>query len=224
MANYEHYKIFCKIVECKSISKAAEKLYVSQPAVSFAVKQLETSLNTKLFFRTRRGVNLTAEGKILYEHVKQGCEIIYMGEKKLQDFKKPEMGEINIGIADIGLYFYLVPFIEKLRSTSFLFEINLSSAQMPEILKNIKEDLLDFGMVFEPFDEEYMHNSDFKFTPLNSFWDTFEDFASDKPHIKEDLQKINFSPELKALQAYIITAAAPPLSPAAEKFLEFMSR
>ncbi len=53
------YKIFLSVAECKSISKAAALLYLSQPAVSISIKKLEESLNTTLFIRKPNGVALT---------------------------------------------------------------------------------------------------------------------------------------------------------------------
>ncbi len=56
------YKVFFVVANCKNISRAAEVLFVSQPAVSKSIKTLETSLNVNLFSRSSKGVNLTPEG------------------------------------------------------------------------------------------------------------------------------------------------------------------
>jgi DNA-binding transcriptional LysR family regulator len=165
MANYEHYKIFCKIVECQSISKAAEKLYVSQPAISLAIKQLESSLNVKLFFRTQRGVNLTTEGKVLYDYVKQGCNIIRAGEEKLKEFDTLETGEISVGASDMTLRFFLLPFMEKFRNDFPSLKIKITNSPTPETLQHLKEGTIDFGVVSEPFDKD-KDNSNFNFKPV----------------------------------------------------------
>lgn len=62
MENYDNlakYKIFLSVAENKSISKAASQLYISQPAVSITIRKLEESLNTTLFIRKSKGVELT---------------------------------------------------------------------------------------------------------------------------------------------------------------------
>ena len=64
--NYESYKIFYHVALNQSISKAADKLLISQPAVSYQIKVLEEQLGITLFVRTKKGVTLTDEGKILY--------------------------------------------------------------------------------------------------------------------------------------------------------------
>lgn len=168
MANYEHYKIFCKIVECQSISKAANQLYVSQPAVSLAIKQLETTLNVKLFFRTQRGVTMTTEGRMLYNYVKQGCNIINSGEEKLKELSALQAGEINIGASDMTLKFFLLPFIEKFHRDFPLVKIKITNATTPETLQHLKEGLIDFGVVSEPVD---LKSSSFKFKSVKSVRD-----------------------------------------------------
>ena len=168
MANYEHYKIFCKIVECQSISKAANQLYVSQPAVSLAIKQLENSLNAKLFFRTQKGVTLTTEGSMLYSYVKQGCTLINVGEEKLKELNALQAGEISIGASDMTLRFFLLPFIEKFHKNFPLVKIKITNAPTPETLQDLKEGLIDFGAVSEPVD---YNNPNFNFKSVKSVKD-----------------------------------------------------
>ena len=61
--NLTKYKIFLSAAENKSISKAAASLYISQPAVSITIKKLEKNLNTTLFVRRSKGVDLTEKGR-----------------------------------------------------------------------------------------------------------------------------------------------------------------
>ena len=194
MANYEHYKIFCKIVECQSISKAANQLYVSQPAVSLAIKQLETSLGAKLFFRTQKGVTLTTEGSMLYNYVKQGCTLINVGEEKLKELSALQAGEISIGASDMTLRFFLLPLIEKFHRNFPLVKIKITNAPTPETLQHLKEGLIDFGAVSEPVE----NNPNFNFKSVKSVKDilvagnNFKELQ-DKPKIQvKELQKYPF--------------------------------
>ena len=83
--NLEYYKIFYYVSKYNSISLAAEALSISQPAVSQAVKHLESDLSCALFVRTSKGVRLTKEGGLLAEYVRKGYETILTGEKKLSE-------------------------------------------------------------------------------------------------------------------------------------------
>ena len=78
------YKIFYEVARCGNISKAARELYISQPAISKAVSKLEENLGTRLFSRNSRGVLLTREGEILYQHISTAFEAINKGEKELK--------------------------------------------------------------------------------------------------------------------------------------------
>ena len=69
--NFELYKVFYEVANTKSISKGAEKLLVSQPAVTQSIQTLENELGGKLFVRTPKGVVLTNEGQIFYDYIKE---------------------------------------------------------------------------------------------------------------------------------------------------------
>ena len=153
MANYEHYKVFCKIAECKSISKAAEQLFVSQPAVSLAIKQLENDINTKLFYRTQKGVSLTVEGELLYSYVKQGCSIINIGEEKLKEIGKLQSGEIRVGASDMTLKYFILPYIEKFHRDYPQIKIKITNAPTPTTIKHMREGLIDFGVISGPVEQ-----------------------------------------------------------------------
>jgi DNA-binding transcriptional LysR family regulator len=72
MVNLELYRVFYTVAKCGSLTKAAEELYISQPAVSQAIKQLETQLGGKLFNRTHKGMELSdAGGKQIFATVEK---------------------------------------------------------------------------------------------------------------------------------------------------------
>lgn len=109
ISNLEYYKVFYFAACCGSLTQAALKLSVSQPAVSQSLRQLEEALDTKLFVRSCRGIRLTQEGEELFSHVKKSYEEIELGEKKLLEIKNLERGELRIGASDMTLRFYLLP-------------------------------------------------------------------------------------------------------------------
>ena len=67
--NFEYYKIFYYVAKYHNFTKAAQALNNSQPNITRAMNCLEQQLNTTLFIRTNRGVQLTPEGERLYNHV-----------------------------------------------------------------------------------------------------------------------------------------------------------
>ena len=94
--NFELYKVFYCVANAKSISKGAEELMISQPAVTQSIKTLEDELNGKLFIRTQKGVTLTHEGEILYNYVKEGMNYFINGKNKFDALKELDEGIINI--------------------------------------------------------------------------------------------------------------------------------
>ncbi len=90
------YKIFYTVAQTKSISKAAELLYVSQPAISYNIKVLEEGLGGKLFNRNSKGVTLTPEAEKLYNSVRECYKTLLIGEKNFIEDKKLINGVLNI--------------------------------------------------------------------------------------------------------------------------------
>ena len=83
--NFEYYKIFYVIAKNKNITKAANELNISQPAISRMLKTMEDQMNTKLFIRQSKGVFLTQEGKELYRLIGENISGIIKAEN---DFTK----------------------------------------------------------------------------------------------------------------------------------------
>ena len=112
-ANLEYYRVFYYVARCSSVTKAAEALSLSQPAVSQSIRQLEKALGSSLFVRSARGISLTAEGKILYEYVEKGYSAFLAGETRMLQMQNLECGEITIGASDMTLRFFLLPYLER---------------------------------------------------------------------------------------------------------------
>lgn len=97
MANYNLYKTFIAVAETKNITKASELLYISQPALSFQIKQLEETVGGQLFMRKNKGVELTTLGKQLYDQVKVLISNLDRLESLGQRQKELEEGVLRIG-------------------------------------------------------------------------------------------------------------------------------
>lgn len=92
--NLSRYKIFLSVAECKSISKAAAQLYISQPAVSITIKKLEDYLHTTLFIRKSKGVELTENGRKLYENAKRALNRLIDTEDRLRFHQNTGAGSL----------------------------------------------------------------------------------------------------------------------------------
>ncbi|WP_313892749.1 LysR family transcriptional regulator [Psychrobacillus sp.] len=133
------YKVFCKVAKSESFSKAAKELYMTQPAVSQAIMQLEKELDTRLFIRTPRGVSLTDEGTLLFEYANSAINLLHVGEEKILEFKNLTAGELKIGVGDTISRYFLLPYLEQFRNKypNITFKIvNGTTVELCTILKS----------------------------------------------------------------------------------------
>ena len=150
----EYYRIFYYIGKYGSITAAAQKLSISQPAVSQGLKQLEEGIGAELFIRIPKGMRFTAEGEKLYAFIEKGSEAILQGEKCLKQMLNMEMGEIHIGASDMTLKYYLLPYLEQYHVRYPNIKIIVSNAPTPETLAYLRDGRIDFGVVSSPFKQE----------------------------------------------------------------------
>ena len=129
--NFELYKVFYEVANEKSISKGAEKLLISQPAVTQSIRTLEEQLGGKLFIRTPKGVVLTNEGEILYNYIKEGMNYFINGSNKFLSLKNLDSGVLNIGASTVI-------------SENILIDVlGLFHKKYPNVVINIYNDLTD---------------------------------------------------------------------------------
>ena len=155
--NLEYYKVFYYAAKLGNLTAAASELSVSQPAVSQALKQLESALGVRLFVRASKGIRLTPEGQALYEYASRGYEQFVLGEKNLASMLNLEYGELKIGASDMTLKYYLLPLLEKYHEQFPGIKVMVTNAPTPETLELLRSGKIDFGVVSTPFDEEKFH-------------------------------------------------------------------
>ena len=107
--NLELYKVFCEVVKYQNISKASEQMYISQSAVTQSIQKLENVLGGKLFYRSKNGVELTEEGKNLYEYIKDSIETMSNAENIFSNYVNLEKGKIRINGGNVLLYALVMP-------------------------------------------------------------------------------------------------------------------
>lgn len=153
--NLEYYKIFYHVAKLQSITLAANALFISQPAVSQSIKQLELALGSTLFIRTPKGVRFTPEGEMLFSYVSTGYENIKLGEDKLKKMLDLECGEVHIGASDMTLQFYLLPHLEAFHKLYPKIRVSVTNAPTPVTLDLLGAGKIDFGVVSSPLVQKY---------------------------------------------------------------------
>jgi DNA-binding transcriptional LysR family regulator len=148
--NYELYKVFYWAAKTGSLTQAAKALYLTQPSVSHAIKQLETSFGITLFYRNSKGVALTQEGAILYSYIEQSQILISLAEEKMAALKNLDSGELRIGGSDSLFKHYLLPYLEDFHQKHPGIKLHLNHGTTPEIIAFLKEGRIDMGVVRMP--------------------------------------------------------------------------
>ena len=92
MVNLELYKIFKIVADEENLTKASEKLHISQPAVTKHIKNLENELNVELFKRSKHGMILNENGKKLYLQIKDSIDILSKADLIFNMHKEIKLG------------------------------------------------------------------------------------------------------------------------------------
>lgn len=150
----ELYRVFYTVASCKNISKAAEQLYISQPAISKSIRKLEKALGVQLFVRSSRGVRLTGEGSLFFEHVSNAMTELAVGKNVLDKLKANEAGAVKISVSTTLCKHLLIPHLETYIEENPHIKIRILNRSTADTLKLIDEGVIDFGIVSEPFDPE----------------------------------------------------------------------
>ena len=147
------YKVFCQVGKSKSFSKASKELYMTQPAVSQAIMQLEGELDIRLFNRTSKGVTLTNEGSLLYEYVNSAINLINVGEKKILEFKDLTIGELKICVGDTISKYFLLPYLEEFHNRYPNLKFKIINGTTLELCALIKSGEIDIAICNLPIDD-----------------------------------------------------------------------
>jgi DNA-binding transcriptional LysR family regulator len=148
------YRIFCEVVRAGSISAAAKELYLTQPAVSMAIKQLENHLGKPLFNRSVKGMKPTAEGEVLHSYLEQAFALIASGEEKYRAMTDLREGEVKIGAGDTILSHYLLPYIGRFTEKHSDIVIKATNRTTVETVNMLKAGQVDAGFINLPLPEE----------------------------------------------------------------------
>ena len=155
--NLSSYRIFYTVANTGNISKAAKELYISQPAISKSIQKLEESVGCKLFSRSSRGVVLTDEGKLLYEHVSEAFETLTMGEEKLKRSIELGVGHLKIGVSFTLCKYLLLPYLKEFIRQNPHISISISCQSTNDTLKLLEDNKIDIGLIGKPENLKNIH-------------------------------------------------------------------
>ena len=155
--DYNKYKIFYVVAEVNSFSKAAEILHISQPAISYSIKELEYQLNTTLFIRENRKIKLTEDGEKLIYYLRKAFNDINMAERSIKEGNNDYQGTIKLGIYSHLSLVIMPTILEKFNKKYPNVKFEIFSSSSEELKEKLKTRELDFIITQYPL---LLDNSD----------------------------------------------------------------
>ncbi len=146
-------EVFCRIVELKSFSKAAEAVYLTQPTVSGHIKGLEEYVGLKLLDRLGREVVPTQAGELLYGYARQVIALRNQAVQALEEYKGSLKGQLTIGGSNIPGEYVLPALLGRFKARYPDISITLRIADSRDIARGVLEGTYELGAVGARFDD-----------------------------------------------------------------------
>lgn len=142
--NLNLYKTFYEVAKYGSISETAKKTFSSQPAISKAIKKLESDLGVQLFFRNLTGVELTEQGKELLFYIEKSYNNLIIAERNMLETKNLKRGRLSIGMpSNIGS-FYMFDKIIDFHNKFPNIEISIMTGGTSTLISLLESHKIDF--------------------------------------------------------------------------------
>ena len=175
----ELYKVFCEVVKHKNISRTAESMYLSQSAITQSIQKLESLLGGKVFYRSKTGVELTEEGRHIYEYIKDSIETMNNAENIFSKYINLEKGKVRIAGGNSLISSLILPpvisFIQKYPN----IDISIKSGLTDSLLQKLSNGELD--IVALNLQQKISANSNVEIIPLK---DSSYCFFASKNYLK----------------------------------------
>ena len=143
-----HIKYFLAVAEHQSFTRAAVSLYVSQPALSQQIKQLEESLETILFDRSGRQVKLTHAGEVYARYAHKALQDLEEGRRALHDVQNLSRGALRIAITPTFTTYLIGPLIKTFHNLYPNITLSIQEMSQEQMEKQLLDDEFDVGIAF----------------------------------------------------------------------------
>jgi DNA-binding transcriptional LysR family regulator len=155
--NFTHLFAFYEVARAGSVSGGAQRLHVSQPAVTREIRELEDRLGMILFDRLPRGVALTEAGKTLFDYADRIFSLADGAESQMKDLAGLGAGHLKIGASGtLGVYF--VPdLVARFNATYPRVAIELTVTNTERVESGLGDLTFTLGFIEGPFDDSVLH-------------------------------------------------------------------
>ena len=177
--NIKHLQALIAVAEAGSITRAADQIFIAQPALSQRLSALEDELAVKLYVRSRQGVQLTDVGQKLYAHAKH---IVKFSEEALSDIKSEEelpSGHVNIGCQSSLAKFLGPRIIEAVQEKYPKIVLSFLSGQSEELYKSLADSTIELGILHKDIyvcnESSVLHCEELFSTSTLQYFDLFKE-------------------------------------------------
>ena len=179
--NYNLYKSFLVVYETKNISRAADLLYISQPAVSHNIKELEKQLGIQLFYKKANGMSSTNEADILYKYISSAFNSIWKGELTISDMAGLKTGVVKIGTPSYLAVLYLSDIITDFRKKYPNSKIEIVSKSMADLIAMLQTQNIDIVLDCSPIPTDKAKTEVKYLTSFSHCFVTTDKYYTNKP-------------------------------------------
>lgn len=169
------------LYEEKNISRASERLYISQPALTYRLKNLEKEVGTKLFFKTKKGIELTAEGIYLSQYAEEMITKLQNTKDYLQNMQQEIRGTIRLGVSSNFAQYKLPPLLKEFLTAHPNVQFSVNTGWSADVMGLLNSSEVHLGIL----------RGDYNWTGSKTLLQTEQLFLISKKEV--DLEKV---PEL----------------------------
>lgn len=159
--NLDYLRALAEVSRLGTFSAAAERLHLSQPAVSLQVRQLERRLGVRLIERTGKRATPTAAGTALLAHINEIDAAIAAALDAMRHYSSTVAGRVRLAVGATACIYILPPLLRDLRKKFPYLEIVVSTGNTTSILKSLEENAIDIGLLTLPVPQKV-----FQVTPI----------------------------------------------------------
>ena len=141
---------FLAIAEAGSITRAAESLHITQPALSRQLAQLESDVGARLVMRGKKGIELTHEGRALRRRAREIVDLAALAESEVSGRGAELEGRLAIGAGELSSMAFVLHVVNEFCSEHRLVAFEQFTGVADQVAERLDRGLLDFGVLLEP--------------------------------------------------------------------------
>jgi len=195
---------FITVAEELNITRAAEKLHMSQPPLSNQIKNLELELETELFIRGRRHLQLTDSGKLLYHHAKDLLNLADKAANEVKSIGKGIKGTISIGLVEGSAPNIAAEWIANFTKIYPDIKFKVMDGNSDSLIEKLRSGIINLAVITSPCDQTLLNNFKVGQEKMTAFMSKDHPLAL-KPGNTVDLIDLKNQPLIVPARSAVIT-------------------